>query len=268
MKGHRTRLTVIIGAVAILALALVSWLLILSPRMSQASEVKQQADQLAGANLGLRNEYNRGITMAKDAPAAAAQAQALFATMPEQAQLPEVIEQIMGAAVDAGIAAKQVEMISTSVPSPVNPRDARAAAGAADAVKAGVNLATMQVDISAAGTGPQILKFLDNLQALDRALLITSTQLTINQAAAVDQAKVAAQSVQIGGTMFVLESSLPDLVKSVATLMPKGVGASPSATASPAAAPSAGTPASTDSSPGATPGAAPDASSTPVPLQP
>ena len=280
MKGNRTRVTVIVGVVAVIALALVSWFIVLSPRLSEAAQIQNQAEQLGGANLGLHNEYNRAVKMAKDAPGAAKEAQDLFATMPETANQDVMIEQIMGAAQAAGIPAPLVDMISTGLPKPVQDQKTQTA-GADAAVAAGVNLATMQIDISAGGTPDQIAAFLDNLQALDRALLITSTQIANNHAADSTAVNLPAQSLKVGGTLFVLESKLPDLVASVETLIPKdmqasaspaaGAAASPSATPSSAAASSSSTPASSAAgaaTPLATPSAAPGASSTPVPLQP
>ena len=72
--------------------------------------------------------------------------------------------------------------------------------------------------VSADGTPQQNLQFLDNLQGLDRSLLVTST---IDSAVAgtEDSRGPGLESMQVGGQMFVLESKLPDLVATVEELI-------------------------------------------------
>ena len=203
----RVRLTAIGGIVIVLAVIAVIWFAVLSPRMSEAAQLDEQATTLETANLGLQNQYNRSLDLARQAPEAALEAQRLFAAMPQQAELPRVLEQITQAALDAGIDAKDVQTINTTIPAPVAPE------GATDA--SGVALAQLQVSITATGGRAQALQFLDNLQALDRILLVTSSRLT---AAPVEGAKNK-QAIQVTGTMFVLQSELPDLVKKVDDLL-------------------------------------------------
>jgi hypothetical protein len=73
--------------------------------------------------------------------------------------------------------------------------------------------------VTAEGTREQVLDFLDNLQGLDRSLLVTGTTDTAvspepGQAGATDL-----ESMQVVGEMFVLESKLPDLVATVEGLI-------------------------------------------------
>ena len=254
MRLGRFGWTVIVGIVALAVLALVSWFFVLSPRLSQAADLQAEAEQLSMANLTLRNQYNRDVGLVTQAPAAARDAQALFETMPQQADLPAVLEQITAAALDAGIKPADVGLISTTVPQPVK------VAKGDDSVPTGVALATMNTSISAVGTHEQVLAFIQNLQELNRAFLITGTSF---ETAPDPTTGKTEESVRLEGTMFVLASRLPDLVAEVSTLLVEGgqsVSPSPGATA-PANAP-ASAPAS------AAPSAAPAASSTPVQLQP
>jgi hypothetical protein len=86
----------------------------------------------------------------------------------------------------------------------------------------GVSLAEMDIGITVSGTRESLLAFLDNLQALDRALLITATQ--VSGAALNDPA--AGESLTMRGTMFVLQSELPDLVAQVEQLIAEADAAS------------------------------------------
>ena len=205
MKGNRVRAMTALGLLGIIALAAFSWFLVLSPRLSKADEVALEVEQVEAANLQLRNRLNQTKDLVTEAPAAAAEAQVLFAKMPEAAQLPTVLRQITDAAERAGMKPDDVQVISTTVPVAIGE-----SSGAA-----GVGLASMQIDITVAGTRPQLLAFLDGLQELDRALLVDATQIT----AAPESAGKGGETLQAGGTMFVLQSALPDLVAQVEQLI-------------------------------------------------
>ena len=56
MHISRSRLTIIIGTMALLVLAAVAWFVVLSPRLSRAAELSVGADQLAAQNLALSSQ--------------------------------------------------------------------------------------------------------------------------------------------------------------------------------------------------------------------
>lgn len=217
MKIGKVRLVTIAAIAVVVAAAALAWFFILSPRLATASELQAQADQLQMATLSLRNQYNKALDLKADAPAAAAEAQALFAKMPQTAELPAVLEQITGAATKAGIKANDVSSLTTGIPVPLSATAAAATASSDGTQGAGVQIAKMDIGVTAEGQRDQVLGFLDNLQGLDRALLVTST---------IDSAVVATEggpdnreSMQVGGSMFVLQSKLPDLVAEVKDLI-------------------------------------------------
>lgn len=222
MKGNRVRTVTILGVLGLLIVAAIGWFLVLSPRLSKADEVAAQVEQVQTSNLQLRNRVNQTRDLVAQAPAAAAEAQALFAKMPEAAELPTVLRQIGDAAERAGIGPNDVQLISTGVPTAI---------GGASASGAGVSLASMKIGITVAGARGKLLAFLDNLQALDRALLINGTQV----AAAPEDGAKARETLQVTGTMFVLQSKLPDLVAQVEALMAEAEAAAPAADAAPTA---------------------------------
>jgi Tfp pilus assembly protein PilO len=211
MTMGRVRLTLIGGILLLIALGAVLWFLVLSPRLSQASELDAQAAQLQSANLSLRNQYNKALTLADQAPQAAADAQKLFATMPQQAELPAVIEQITQAATTAGIKAQDVQAINATIPNPVTE--------AGDSAASGINLAQMQLSVTAQGKRAESLRFMDNLQGLDRALLIESSRLADVAGVNAQPGSSGLETVQVVGDMFVLQSKLPDLVANVEKLL-------------------------------------------------
>ena len=206
MKGNRVRTVTILSVVALVGLTALAWFLLIGPRLAEADEISAQVEQSEMANLQLRNRVNQARTQVAQAPAAAAEAQKLFATMPRAAELPTVLRQITEAAQEAGIDPSAIQVISTAVP---------IATGVAAQGASGVSLAEMDIGITVSGNRQSLLDFLDNLQALDRAFLITATQ--VSGAALNDPA--AGESLTMRGTMFVLQSELPDLVATVESLI-------------------------------------------------
>ena len=215
MSRPRVRYTLIVGVLIICAVAAGVWFLVLSPRMSQSSDIAAQSDQMGVSNATLQARYHSSVKQAADAPALAAQAQAEFSKMPQSADLPAVITQLTDAARSAGVTADNIEVISTGLPLPVVTAGADPAAAPAN----GVNLARMDVSMSVSGTPDQMLAFTENLLELDRALLLTSTNLTWDR-----QPDKPLQSImQMQGSMFVLQSKLPDLVAQVKALLADAV---------------------------------------------
>jgi len=221
MTSHRTRNAVLLCGLALVALAAAGWFLFLSPRLSQADSVRAEATQVEAANLQLQNRYNQTLHQTSSATQAATEAQALFSTMPEEADLPAVLTQISDAAKAAGIKAQDINVISTSVPKDLtaDPRKVKDSTSATAATQQGASLAQMDISLTVNGERAQLLQFLTNLQALDRAVLVTSSELT--STVVLDKAgnDLKQDSLKVTGSMFVLQSKLPDLVANVQKLL-------------------------------------------------
>jgi hypothetical protein len=216
MKASPARNVAIIGIIGLLVLAAAAWFLLLGPRIDQANQLSAEAAQVELDNLKIQNRYNQTLDLVAAAPESAAAAQKLFSTMPEQAELPTVIRQIADAAQKAGIKTTDILALNAGVPVPIVTKGSTATAEGKAAAQAGVNLATMDLVVSVAGDRPELLKFLDNLQSLDRAVLISATK--FNQNVGDEKAK-AKETLDVTGTMFVLQSKLPDLVAQVDALV-------------------------------------------------
>ena len=221
MTSHRTRNTVLLCGLALLALAAAGWFFFLSPRLAEADSVRAEASQVEAANLQLQNRYNQTLHQTSSATQAATEAQALFSTMPEEADLPAVLTQISDAAKAAGIKAQDINVISTSVPKDLtaDPRKVKDSTSATAATQQGASLAQMDISLTVNGERAQLLQFLTNLQALDRAVLVTSSELT--STVVLDKAghDLKQDSLKVTGSMFVLQSKLPDLVANVQKLL-------------------------------------------------
>ncbi len=226
MTSTRVRTTLILGIVMLLIFGALSWFLVLGQRLATASDLGAETEQVEFATTSLHNRYRQTVEQAANATQAAADAQALFATMPQQADLPEVLRQIIDAAGRADIDAKQISVINTSVPrsltgDPATGVDPESAVGVS-AKGVGVELAQLVIDVTLNGSRPRLLRFLDNLQGLDRAVVITSTGLldlvqtgASSPEDAPTKANSRAQSLDVTASMFVLQSKLPDIVAAV-----------------------------------------------------
>ena len=235
----KARTATIISAVSVVAAGGLAWQFALLPRMAEAQSINTQVMDVETQNVMLINRYNEAVSRALDAPKVAAEAQALFAQMPQNADLPQVLDQIMNAATDAGIDETGVSSLATGIPQLVP---------ASEAGISGVQLATMSISVSADGKATSTMEFLDNLQTLDRALLIRQASRspsvdggsdpaddvstpeqdaddsTKSDDVSTDESSISKQDLLVsapdealsaGGTMFVLESRLPDLVATV-----------------------------------------------------
>ena len=200
----KIRVTVFAAILGILALILGIWFLVLSPRFEESAQLTVQQQDLELANLSLLTRQREFLELAANIPTAAADAQTLFSQMPQTAELPNVLRQLTNAATSADISASNIQVINTSIPQSVPP--AKTADGSEQSVT-GINLATMALDMTLTGEPDQLLSFLDNLQSLDRSVLVTGTNLMDS----LDEGK-STQTLPLTASMFVLESALPDLV--------------------------------------------------------
>jgi len=206
MNLSRVRLARLIVIVFLISIAAVAWLFVLQPRQAsiESTRVDIEDAQLMQQTLIKRNAELRALL--EVAPGVAEEAQAIFAALPNTAQLPELLDQITAAAINAGIPASDISVINTSIPAPISESDPQAAA-AADEL--GVDLGIITIDLSVSGSDEEFLAFLANLTALDRAFLVESTTISAARDGSTEQ------TMSVSGRLFVLQSSLPDLVATV-----------------------------------------------------
>lgn len=214
MKLTAPRANAVVGGLVLTGIAAGLWLGVLSPRLSYASEVTERADAVSVSNTSLLAQVGRLRDMAARAPEVAARAQALFSTMPQEAELPAVLDQISGAARQSGIPADGILAISPAEPMPLT---AEAPAGtmsstAAEAASLGVRIATLPMSITVQGDPAALRAFVDRLQNLDRAFMVTGTEFTTGPAVS---GRGRVTQLVVTGTLYVLASQLPDLVAQV-----------------------------------------------------
>lgn len=168
MDLQTSRATKIIGIVALLVIAGVSWTVVIGPEMSRLSAVRAQIEETEQKNDVLRVQLARLVKQSEDLADVRKTAKALAAKFPPTADQPGLFADVTEAAVNAGVGPGGV---TTLTPSP--PTLGGAAAGAAG----GGLLATQTLSISISGNYKQTLQLLENLEQMPRAYLVKSVSL-------------------------------------------------------------------------------------------
>ena len=211
MRFNKITQTYLIGGVAIVLVAVLSWVFLLQPRVSQPGEIAEhqasveavnaksaaQIVELTGLKNGLVNE--RKI------------AAALAVKFPPTADQPTLFRQILVAADKAGIPEKSITSLGPAAPILGAPSsgaklpsaapaaesaDGSAAAAKAAPAKSGAeNMATMAVSFNAEGNFTQMVAMLKNLEDLPRSFLITQVNLS-----SADKGKF---TIAVQGNMYV-----------------------------------------------------------------
>lgn len=197
LRLTKVTLVAITCVAALIAFTAVLWLAVLSPRLAETGALETEAADLQLTQLSLERKKRDLLDLAEALPAAASQAQQVFAQMPQSAQQPKLLRQLTAAATDANIKAADIAVINIGVPQGIEDVGG----------DSGVALATMTVDMTVEGTRDEVGDFLGNLQGLERSLLITAV--TMDAAGDKDEDR---WTMSVSATLFVLQSALPDLV--------------------------------------------------------
>lgn len=179
---------VALTVLAVLAIGAGGWFLLISPKRSEASDVKVQVEQQVSANSALQTQIAMLKAQAKQLPQQQAKLAAVAAKIPDNPALPALVRALTKAADDTGV---DIASLAPSTPVPVaavaatttvTPPVAGAApaAGAAAAPAAqpatGGSAGTLQsipLNVTVVGSYFQVEQFLDRVENLSRAMKIT-----------------------------------------------------------------------------------------------
>jgi hypothetical protein len=114
---------------------------------------------------------------------------------------------LTSAATKSGIPADRIEVINTAIPESVDTTTDEGSA-AAD-----IRLATMRVDMTVVGSPSQLTTFIAAMENLERSFVITDVTVVAGGLKDSDE-----DTLTLAGTMFVLESELPDLIEQAETV--------------------------------------------------
>jgi Tfp pilus assembly protein PilO len=218
VRFNKIKQTYLIGGVAILLLALLSWFFLVSPRMAQASEIGEHRVAVEALNVKSAEQIALLTTLKNGLVKERTVAAALAVKFPPTADQPTLFRQIVTAAGQAGIPEKSITSLGPAAPilgspssgaklpgaaaAPAAAEDGDAAAPAKAApAKTAENMATMAVSFNAEGTFDQMVKMLKNLENMPRSFLITQVNLST-----ADKGKF---TIAVQGNMYV-HRAVPD----------------------------------------------------------
>lgn len=188
----KLRQWVALTVVAMLAVLAGGWFLVIGPKRSEASDLREQAVTQEGANRLLQTKLATLKAQARDLPKQQADLAAVAAKMPDNPALPALIRSMTKAAADAGVelvalAPSAPALVAAPAPAapapaatpPANGKTATTAttpAAAAPAAPAST-LAQIALSITAVGGYYQVEQFFDRVEGLTRAVKVTGVQL-------------------------------------------------------------------------------------------
>lgn len=174
----------VLGAVVLLA---AGWLLLISPKNSEATDLGSQVDTQVSANGVLQTQLQVLRTQAKELPKKQAELARVAAKIPDNPALPALIRALTAASTSAGVEFVSITPgapvpAAAAVATPVAPGTPVTAAPAAGG-SAG-QLAAVPVTLNVVGDYFEVEQFLANLEALPRALRVTNLILAPGSSAA------------------------------------------------------------------------------------
>jgi Tfp pilus assembly protein PilO len=210
------------GALAILA---AGWFLVISPKRTEAADLRTSAEESVSANAVLQTQIEVLKAKATDLPKEQARLARVAAKIPENPGLPALVRALVEASSASG-----VELVSITPGQPVLATGAAPAAGqpaaegavappapaapAGGAAGAG-QLASIPVAISIVGGYFEVARFVGQLETLPRALRVNNLSLTPGASptsGTADPAELAegdSLTTTISGTVFMTAGSKP-----------------------------------------------------------
>jgi hypothetical protein len=195
--------TKILGALALVMVAALGWLLVLGPAIGELDEVRTQMSEARNQKDVLNHQLTLLREQQRTLPQTSAASAALTVKFPATADQPGLFESVSEAVADAGIPAESLTAL-TPTPPVVGTGD-EAAGVVLPAEEAPGNLATQTVTVSVESTYDEARQLLANLESMPRAYLVTSLTVTADEAA-------GQFSTTITGDMFVMPlAAVPDV---------------------------------------------------------
>lgn len=206
--------TKVVGAVSLLAIAVLGWTFVVGPETSVLAEQQESVTTTRDQNAQLSTQLAQLEQQREQLGATRRTAAALAAKFPPTADQPGVFEEVTAAAVEAGIGADGVTALVPTPPTIGGEADPSAPTASTDA--GGGLLARQTVTVSVSGTYDQTQRLLENLEHMRRAYLIHTVSVTGDPA-------TGTYTTTIGGDMFVMPPVAdPDDAPPLSSTQPEG----------------------------------------------
>jgi Tfp pilus assembly protein PilO len=232
----------VLGCLGVLA---AGWFLLVSPKNTEAADLRSQADTQVGSNATLETQLASLKARAKELPKQQAKLAAIAARIPDNPALPAVVRALTTAATSNG-----VELISLTPAPPAVVGAATAAAPAAPAAPGAApaapaagttagQLAQIGLTLNVIGGYFQVEKFIAAIENLPRSMRITTVSIAPGAnplkkagSSSVDDGKTL--SATITGQVYMAANRPPALAVTIPGQTVTGTGAGPVAPVTPA----------------------------------
>lgn len=161
--------TKVVGAIVLVVVAALSWLLVVGPETSALSEARAQIQTTRDQNAVLQSQLSALEAQREQLGPTRRAARKLARKFPPTADQPGLFEQVTAAAESAGIGADGVTTLAPTAPQ-VGGTDPTTGVAAAAPTSGG--LASQTVTVSITGGYDQTVQLLHNLEHMSRAYLI------------------------------------------------------------------------------------------------
>jgi Tfp pilus assembly protein PilO len=174
----------ILTAVAVLALLVGGWFLLVSPQRSHAASLRSQANDQNATNDSLQSRIQQLQQQKLGLPAQQRLLNQIAAQVPNNPELPTLIRQLSRASTVAGVdlvsmapstpalVAPPLAATSTSVPATTTTTTTSSSSAAAPAAPVAANLARIPLVLTVQGSYANIEKFFHSVEKLGRATLV------------------------------------------------------------------------------------------------
>jgi Tfp pilus assembly protein PilO len=179
-----------------LAVLLAGWFVLVSPKLGEAAESREQTATQEQANVALRSQIQQLKAQAADLPRQEARLAAVRVQVPDNPALPRLIRDLTAAARSVGVGLKSLEPSGPAAMTGGQP----AAAGAASA--AGSQLMQVPVVLRVGGSYAEMEQFLNKLEELKRVFLVTGFTL----AASAKDGAAGELDLNLNGRVFMAKS--------------------------------------------------------------
>jgi Tfp pilus assembly protein PilO len=158
-----------LAVVAALVILAAGWFLLVSPKRSNAADLRAQAVDKQRSNQGLQTQLAVLKAQAKDLPKQQAKLAAVAAKIPSDPAMPALVRALNKAASDANV---ELVSMAPAIPTAFTAAATTSPGTAATGAAAG-GLQQIPVTLNVVGSYFQVAEYLDRLEGLTRAFRVT-----------------------------------------------------------------------------------------------
>jgi Tfp pilus assembly protein PilO len=189
----------LVALLAVAGLLAGGWFLLVSPKKSEAADLRSQTSAAEDDNASLRSKLAMLKELAPSLPQREAEFAAIRRQIPDNPALPMLIRQLTAAADDAG-----AELVSLAPTTPTAVVAAAPVAATTGAAAPSDQLMQVQLALSLSGSYSTLEQFVSELEGLRRVFLVTGFSIAPSQGETTESGDL---TLTVSGRVFMVNSS-------------------------------------------------------------